>query len=592
MQDDLLFSWLHLSDIHLTPRDNKKRAHQELVMAQLLQDLREQRRRAITPAPEMVFLTGDIAYHGGSGEHSGEYARALEWIDEMVGLLGLERADVFVIPGNHDVRRTVGDTDEDRWLRDLREPRAAHGTPQAIDDAIELQRSRLEGRFEEYLKFAAELAPERGGLFWTARRQSKIAADRALRIIGLNTALLCNDDYDQGKLELGYRQIGQLKADEGDIALVLSHHPLQGGWLRDEAEVVAWVRRQAHLHLSGHIHDPEVEGREHGGGATLVQVSAGAVSGDRVPMGGDESHGYSFGGIALGDDGGVEVRIWPRRLSEQRKVYRVDTHLLGDYEHHSRHRIASGHHDPNRSGRQATRRNGSGDGGGVCSHSSEQRRALRALELRRRNPREDNSNLYILLLQVGNPGDCHGCFEYLKSHPRVEAINDVFGPFDIVARARSVVAPEEADGKVPADIARIAHELEKVAKVEVLDVTFEYRAAAVRASAQTRGVKAFLLLREATIHSSDFLVRTVIEATTSGLASTASTFLLGVYEVAARAPDEPHTVVAECLITCGGYYDLVELIVRIENALSTTERRTLLAMTDWSREQPLLPVHP
>ena len=77
MADETLFSWVHLSDIHVGhgDRDKPHGWNQVLVMEALRKDI------ASRPGPKRVdkiLVTGDIAFSG-DGLAPDEYARAKKW---------------------------------------------------------------------------------------------------------------------------------------------------------------------------------------------------------------------------------------------------------------------------------------------------------------------------------------------------------------------------------------------------------------------------------------------------------------------------------------------------------------------------------
>lgn len=103
-----------------------------------------------------------------------------------------------------------------------------------------------------------------------------------LRLVGWNSTLLAASE-DQGKLRLGQRQLRETlgAGAAGEVVLVLSHHPLTGGWLADEREAGWLLRSRAHLHLTGHVHEAESVLVRDGGGQELVTLCAGAVHNER-----------------------------------------------------------------------------------------------------------------------------------------------------------------------------------------------------------------------------------------------------------------------------------------------------------------------
>lgn len=95
--------FLHLSDIHFRRKAGEiydpflgLRNELELDLKKVSSDHFEK----ITA----ILITGDVAYSG----HPEEYAFATAWIEKIAKSIGLDpEADVYLIPGNHDVVRNV-----------------------------------------------------------------------------------------------------------------------------------------------------------------------------------------------------------------------------------------------------------------------------------------------------------------------------------------------------------------------------------------------------------------------------------------------------------------------------------------------------
>jgi calcineurin-like phosphoesterase family protein len=316
---ELLFSWLHISDIHFGHGDDAHRSSQRRIVEDLLLDVKkvlgggQQKSLDSIPRPEVIFLTGDIAFKGDEAE----YSQADIWLSRLVREIGLERRKVFVIPGNHDVQRTREiDRQAYRLLESLRSGR------EEIDAALKdpIDRHVLTRRFKNYLSFSRKFAPATMNplceadqwLFWSHVFQPRRAVNLRVRLSGVNTALLCNDDQDSGKLRVGSLQMLPLfehMRREGELTFVLTHHPLEELAGADtSSEHVAAITR-AHIHLSGHVHSPDSKRIQSGSGNTAVKIVAGAVHGEP----GNRDQGYSFGAVIEGADESLEVRVWPRR---------------------------------------------------------------------------------------------------------------------------------------------------------------------------------------------------------------------------------------------------------------------------------------
>lgn len=94
---------LHISDIHfrapncVDPHLDPNRPYR----TRLLRDVRD-RARDLGPV-KAILIGGDIAYQGATAE----YQAAMNWIQDLVSVAGCSMERVFVVPGNHDIDRTI-----------------------------------------------------------------------------------------------------------------------------------------------------------------------------------------------------------------------------------------------------------------------------------------------------------------------------------------------------------------------------------------------------------------------------------------------------------------------------------------------------
>ncbi|MEZ4308238.1 MAG: metallophosphoesterase [Polyangiaceae bacterium] len=343
-KEEVLFSWIHISDIHVGQGNAGRGWDQDLVLDALVRDVEKIVRERKVPTPTAIFVTGDIAFSG----KPDQYARAANWLDRLSAAANLDRSHIHVVPGNHDVDREADKAlATSRLLYFLRE--AIHDIDVILGDDVE--RGVLASRMNAYLEFASTFGfHARSDLFWSlplplppaagapTSTPSKSPAPTPakathtpvlpIRILGLNTALLAADKDDKGKLRLGNQQTALLKdTRDTELTLVLTHHPFTGGWLRDESTARGWLQQRADIHLCGHVHEPEAEQHRTSGGTGIVTVTAGAVHGDKQPEGVPESHGYNFAAVVHKLDGTFALRVWPRAWSK-RKDFRLDTHQV------------------------------------------------------------------------------------------------------------------------------------------------------------------------------------------------------------------------------------------------------------------------
>jgi 3',5'-cyclic AMP phosphodiesterase CpdA len=331
--DETLFGWIHISDIHFGHGDASHGWDQELVMGALRRDIAQR------PAPvrvDAIFVTGDIAFSG-AGRSPDEYQRARAWLIEAGKAAGVGPERIFLVPGNHDVNRNADAKSKStgRLVRDLR----SRATPAAsLDDSLRdpEERKLLAGRMAAYLDFAKEFGPWAGRdpmppaeerLYWVSSLKGR--AGLLVRLVGLNTALLCKDDEDVGQLRLGKEQLAKgLASDRApeEMILVLTHHPLRRGWLGDDGDADRYIRNNAQVHLSGHVHEAESEDARSGAGGSFVRVVAGAAHNEQLPAWIPATHGYSFGQIRGGPGGTPVLRVYPRLWSPAKTGFTIDVH--------------------------------------------------------------------------------------------------------------------------------------------------------------------------------------------------------------------------------------------------------------------------
>lgn len=287
------------------------------------------------PQPDAILVTGDIAFSGNvrvrsSDTESREYALAGDWLRAAGAAIRLGPSRIFLVPGNHDVQRNA-----DRHRPTSRLVKALHRGEESLDEALAdpADRALLVSRLAHYLAFSMDFAPAclappespDKHLFWQYRLEAREGL--FIRLIGLNTSLLCADDADRGRLRLGKAILAQAFASsqrrEGELVLVLGHHPLQGGWLADEYEVNAWIQNHAHIHVSGHVHDPGSEESRTGWGASLVRIASGAMHEESRPPGVPQGHGYNVASVLVDEAARLHLRVWPRSWSEKKKHFQA-----------------------------------------------------------------------------------------------------------------------------------------------------------------------------------------------------------------------------------------------------------------------------
>ena len=258
---------LHLSDLHI--RDDEEECFdRSIVLDPLRSRLSKDREAGIVP--ELVVVTGDIAFSG----KENEYALAGKFLDDVMKTLDLPKERLFIVPGNHDVNRKKYPPSETIRFENVRQLNAEL----ANDD---YRANHLRGMVD-YFAFARRYVPhlcpiEENLVPFVARLP--LDCGRNLEIIGFNSAWMCRKSPDEREIAIGEYQIKQAltackEFASPDFRLFACHHPLQ--WLRPDDRQRVREHLNGAMILCGHLHDA-AGGLYHEHQGRLYQFQAGAA---------------------------------------------------------------------------------------------------------------------------------------------------------------------------------------------------------------------------------------------------------------------------------------------------------------------------
>lgn len=288
---------LHISDIHfrephcLRPGIDPDRVYR----TRLIQDLRVELNK-LGQNVSAILIGGDVAFKA----HPDEYAAAEVWIKELADTVGCSLERVYVVPGNHDVDRSV-----------IRSTPAARNAQGAIRDAHPNQREatlreqfenaetansllRAHGAYNDFAKiFSCQVySPEH--LYW----KQDLALERGvrLRLNGLTSTLMSGQNGDDDvRLALYLSPLQTALDPEEDVVnLVIAHHPPD--WCMDHDDIMACIEDRAVIHLFGHKHAQRVITADN-----FVRIGAAAVNPDRRE--GAFDPGYNLIDVHVSGDG-------------------------------------------------------------------------------------------------------------------------------------------------------------------------------------------------------------------------------------------------------------------------------------------------
>src|SRR6185369_2012509 len=297
---------LHLSDIHFNEDDVNTAMDPNFHLRHtLLEDVRKMRAK-LGVSPDIIVVSGDIAYHGSSPE----FSFAANWFEELCQAAHATLDRIFVVPGNHDVVRKIAAKPVVLALhKQIKEAPALtiDATIRGLladPDAGEYLYESLRNYNAFASQFFCDLTPPEGTI---ARRNLRVNDGSRLRILGLNSTFVSSEADRKGNLFVDPAAM-QLTNERGTVNLVVWHHGFT--WLRNGDTLSDHLNSISSLQLFGHEHTVRIDLNR-----DWVRVGASAMHPDKSE--GNWSPGYNW--IQLKVDGAptqrkllaqIHVRVW------------------------------------------------------------------------------------------------------------------------------------------------------------------------------------------------------------------------------------------------------------------------------------------
>lgn len=193
--------WLHLSDVRFSNGEGYEIKRMRDSIIDKLKEIFGKNKM------DFVVLSGDLAYQGG-----GYDANLKNFIGSLVTVSGISADELFIVPGNHDLKRTQ--------VRSV----ALNGMR---TDQFKFEKEtidQLQKDFRKYSTFYKKVKGENSNYIYRLVKKEKY------NIFLMNTAFTAGTDEDDGKLILEkdsfYDEIKQLKDQENCINIAIGHHPI------------------------------------------------------------------------------------------------------------------------------------------------------------------------------------------------------------------------------------------------------------------------------------------------------------------------------------------------------------------------------
>lgn len=299
-------TWLHLSDLHFGHgADARTRFEQQTVTLAILDDVK--RMRVVLGSPDLVLLTGDIAFSAAPIE----YDMARGWLTKLLTAAGVGAERLHLVPGNHDVNRKLAVAGPAKLMH-----QGIRRNPADVDELVASVEA-MKGiwpKLEAYQAFSREYGCPELTPATPAWVKTIDTAVGAVCLIGLNTTFASFDNSDGPTtlmLGLGQLQRALEQAPSNALLFVLQHHPPK--WLRDGDDLRAFLQQRPHILFCGHVHEQQGFLRLPLTQPGTFEMIAGAGHGDEAG-----EHAYAWG--TLGRDG---VEYFPRAWDAKSKRFRA-----------------------------------------------------------------------------------------------------------------------------------------------------------------------------------------------------------------------------------------------------------------------------
>ena len=306
-------SWLHFSDFHIRAENT---IDQSVIQEEFFKDLERQ----LTENNIMltfIFFTGDVAFSASRKE----YEIAINFFNELCHKTNIDKKNLFIIPGNHDVNRY----NVSKLLDDSRMELKSREEIREIFTKEQVLQKYLT-RFDNYSKFISELY----GINFEMNPENYFSAEMRtvegikFGIIGLNSVWASyGGRHDSNNIYISEIQLGKAltQVKDASIKIVLLHHPLSWLFEEDQADIENLLFTHSDIILHGHLHRPDFQIINSIKGQQVV-IPAGAIyTGRRI------SNSYN---VTLLDFSTKQIRIIPRRYYDGPRKFLKDIEMLGD----------------------------------------------------------------------------------------------------------------------------------------------------------------------------------------------------------------------------------------------------------------------
>ncbi len=262
--------FLHISDIHFQVENYQSRR----MRMRLLTKINELNQ--VNPF-NFVILTGDLSHQG-----QGFNENQMRFFEEILRILNLSKKQIYIIPGNHDIRRNVDRTDLINEIVESNNP--SNTLDEYLED--EENRPKILSSFDSFSTFYFDFLTKE----YPLNDIHFLLETENYNIVHLNTCLIANRAGEEGTLLIGKNKLldclSNLGVDNNKLSIAIGHHTLECMADSDKNAMLSLFDDfNIDLYLSGHVHRAayNIEGNQYN---NLLNIVSAGVHSDEYALGG------------------------------------------------------------------------------------------------------------------------------------------------------------------------------------------------------------------------------------------------------------------------------------------------------------------
>jgi len=314
--------WLHLSDFHIKLYEDYKTSP---IFEALKEDIVELMKKHLINSFDFIIVTGDLAFYG---KHE-DYKGVKTLLDNIKNYTHTPKKRIFIVPGNHDVDRSIVQNQKYQLKSEWRSETEAENFLKGDKDVLNAFFKKFNG-FSEFIRNFF-----RGKRSFTPDNYFSINILKIegiqVALVGLNSCLKSGEDEEERNLMITKEQLNRAlyesrkKVDlDGDfiqipIKICFFHHPLDCINQNEIRNYRSRICKNFDFMLNGHIHDSAYDILNINNNYKIIKIVAGST------FIRDPGRGKQCYNIIKIDSKSLEGYGYFRRFEEGADYWTIDT---------------------------------------------------------------------------------------------------------------------------------------------------------------------------------------------------------------------------------------------------------------------------